>query len=352
MGEKSQTKRILHYDLLRVIAAFSVVMLHVSAQFWYDLDVNGPEWKLANSYNALSRYGVPIFVMLSGALFLGRAEKVDIKRLYTHNILRFVVIYIVWSCAYGLLDCAGFNWSEITWKDIVREMMGGRYHLWFLPMIAGIYVLLPVLDSWIRHAEKRNVEYFLLLFFVLQILAETAKALFGMDDLTYLLGLIDVQMVCSYIGYFVLGYYIAHIGLPRKYHRWIYLAVIPAAILNVVLGNGLAVRAGYPVGAIYDSYGLFTFVIVAALFLFCTEKLSRIHYSERAEKVLKELSMGTLGVYLMHVGLIEVLQKIGLHSMTLPIVIGIPVHAIVCFVVCFLFAAILRRIPGVGKYIC
>ena len=49
------------YDLLRILAAFSVVILHISAQFWYDFDVTDFRWLTANSYDALFRFGVPVF---------------------------------------------------------------------------------------------------------------------------------------------------------------------------------------------------------------------------------------------------------------------------------------------------
>ena len=88
-------KRMLHYDLLRILAAFSVVMLHSASQFWYTLPVTDKDWLIMNSYDSLVRFGVPVFVMISGALFLSDDKKTDIKRLYTHNILRLLIIYIV-----------------------------------------------------------------------------------------------------------------------------------------------------------------------------------------------------------------------------------------------------------------
>lgn len=343
---------MVHYDLLRVIAAFSVVMLHSAAQFWYTLDVNDIQWKIANTYDALFRFGVPIFVMISGALFLGGSEKLNVKRLYAHNILRLAVIYIIWSCAYGLLDCRRIDWNYAGWKDVVREMISGRYHLWFLPMIVGIYVLLPVLRTWVRNAEKQNLQYFIGLFFVLQILRETLSALTTSDEFQTLLDLTRIELVCSYIGYFVWGYYIAHVGIPKKYHRWIYLSVIPSAVLNVALGNGLAVKAGVPVGTIYDSYGLFTFLTVTALFLFFAEVMSGVTYRPGMGRVLRELSGASLGIYVLHVGVMELTENIGIHSMVLPIGIGIPVYAVFCFLICYLLAAVLRRIPLIGRYLC
>lgn len=89
-------------------------MLHSATQFWYDLDVRSTEWVIANSYNAVFRFGVPIFVMISGALFLDNGYKLNLKRLYTRNILRLVILYIVWSCIYGLYDCIGYGFAALS----------------------------------------------------------------------------------------------------------------------------------------------------------------------------------------------------------------------------------------------
>lgn len=352
MEDKSEEKRKVHYDLLRIIAAFSVVMLHSSAQFWYSSDINSTEWIIANSYDALFRFGVPIFVMLSGALFLSKQYDLSIKRLYTHNILRLAVIFVLWSGLYGLLDCIHFDLTQLSWKDVAREMIMGRYHLWFLPMIAGIYMLLPILRTWVHNAERKDLEYFLVLFFVLQILCWTLRSVYTSNYLNYVLDMLQVDMVCGYVGYFVLGYYVSYIKIPKKYHKFIYFSAFPAAVLNVVIGNYLSIRDGVPKGDFYDSYGLFTFCIVLACFLFFTEVMSRIHYSEKAARLIQGVSKGTLGEYVMHVGMMEILKPYGIHSMMLPGIVGIPINAVFCFAVCLLVASVFRKVPFLGKYIC
>lgn len=155
MKGKTNDNRMVHYDLLRILAAFSVVMLHISAQFWYDFDVTDFRWLTANTYDALFRFGVPVFVMISGALFLPGPEKTDMKRLYCHNIMRLLAIFIVWSCLYGLLDCYNFGFQNLTMSNILQEMLFGRYHLWYLPLQIGIYMLLPILRIWIQNADKK-----------------------------------------------------------------------------------------------------------------------------------------------------------------------------------------------------
>lgn len=343
---------MVHYDLLRILAAFSVVMLHVSAQFWYNTPVTDLRWLTANSYDALSRFGVPVFVMISGALFLPGPQKTDMKRLYAHNILRLLSLFIIWSCLYGLLDCWHYGFQNLTARNIFQEMLDGRFHLWYLPMQLGIYMLLPILRIWVQNADRKNIQYFLLLFLIFQVGSETASALFPRGEIEYAASLIRPYMVCGYLGYFILGYYIAHYGIDQEYHRYIYAIGFVSAFCNVFLDNALSLRKGEPLGAIYDSFGVFTFAVSAALFLFFTAKVSRHSFGPKTRKLINELSRDTLGVYILHLGLIERLEFIGIHSMMLPNVIGIPLFTIFCFLICSLLAAILRRIPVVGKYLC
>ncbi len=344
--------RLIHYDLLRIFACFSVVMLHSAAQFWYSLPVDDPNWLVANSYDAIFRFGVPIFIMISGVMFLDSPKEIQVKRLFTHNILRIFVIYAVWSVAYGLFDCRRYPLATINKGVVMDEIIANRYHLWFLPMIAGIYFLLPILKQWICNAPKKNIEYFIVLFVFLQVGKETLLAVFKHPLIGYFTGFINLYMVAGYLGYFIIGYYIAHYGMDKKWHKWIYLSGILSAFFNILLGNYLAVRTGQATGDIYDSFGIFTFCIVISIFLFFSDRMSKITFGRGVGKLITEVSKATFGIYLMHIALIEYLEPLGIHSMMIPPILGIPLLALGCFVVCFLASALLRRIPFVGKYIC
>lgn len=349
----SQDKRMVHYDLLRIVAAFSVVMLHSAGQKWYELPVTGREWQIADAWDALFRFGVPIFVMISGVIFLSR--DVDIRRLYSHNIFRLLAMYLIWSGIYGLYDCRNFDLQAAGWKAVLKEVLSGRYHLWFLPMIVGIYMLLPILRTWVKNAGKRELQYFFLLFLFLKVLVFTISAMSKGYIATYVAERTDIAeigMVCSYIGYFILGYYIVRYGIPEKWHRVIYISVIPCMLLNIILDRVLSIRAGMPMGQIYDCYGLFTFMIVIAIFLFFTNVVGRVHFGSLSARILRELSADTLGIYVMHIGLLEYLEEKGIDSMLLPNIVGIPLLALCCFAVCAVFAACLRRIPLLGRYLC
>ncbi|MBE5852406.1 MAG: hypothetical protein E7299_05570 [Lachnospiraceae bacterium] len=351
MNTKSET-RLLYFDILRIIAAFSVVMLHSAAQFWYDLPVSDTNWIITNSYNALFRFGVPIFVMISGSLFLNPEKETNIRKLFTHNIARILILFIFWSCIYGFYDCLRFDFKTLSSKDFIREFILGRYHLWFLPMIACLYCLVPVLHCFVKHAERSVIKYFLLLFIVFQIGIFTLKAFTTQGEILYIFELMNIPLVCSYAGYFILGYYISYIGIDKKYHRLIYISAFLSAVCNVIFGNLLAQKHQEPVADVYDSYGFFTFIIVVAIYLYFTEHKEKFALSSKSSRLIQELSACTLGVYVMHVGLMEIFKNNGFHPLSFPIIIGVPIFAIICFILCTFIAAIVRRIPFVGKFIC
>ena len=86
-------KRFLPFDMLRIIATLSVIALHSAANYWYTLPVNTSGWFYSNLFIALNRFCVPIFVMISGALFLSPSREVKPERLLKHNVLHLLCVY-------------------------------------------------------------------------------------------------------------------------------------------------------------------------------------------------------------------------------------------------------------------
>ena len=349
--KQSEERPYIHYELLRIFAAFSVVVLHAAAQSWYHLPIESGEWFIANAYDALFRFGVPVFVMISGALFLGRDKAIDIKRLYSRNILRMVVIYVVWSFVYSWYS-KDFDPGVLNVKDVVRMILDSSYHLWFLPMLVGLYILLPVLHSWVRSAGKANIEYLLAGFVILQIGRETIKALTISDEVHTLLDIGHVDMMCGYVGYFVLGHYIANIGIPRKWHKWIYIGCMPALAGSIMASYFMSLRLKTPTATAYDSFSFFTFLVSVAVFLAFTAHKEGLTRGIKCHGLVRELSADTFGAYLVHLLVMYILNENGIHSRMYYNFFGIPVLSVMVFVISMATAALLRRIPVIGRYIC
>lgn len=168
MKEKTLENRTVYYDCLRVAATMAVILLHVAAMNWSNVDVNSREWFVFNFYDSIARWGVPVFVMISGALFLSK-KTISIKTLFFKYVLRMLTAFVVWSFIYYL----------VVPNEIVERFIGlfrpgklekfinistSHYHLWFVPMIAGIYICLPIIRK-ISEDEKIS-NYFLIISFV------------------------------------------------------------------------------------------------------------------------------------------------------------------------------------------
>ena len=72
--EQTQPQRIAYFDVLRILATFAVIVLHLSAQHWADTDVYSRAWQAFNLYDSAVRWAVPVFVMISGSVSLRLAE--------------------------------------------------------------------------------------------------------------------------------------------------------------------------------------------------------------------------------------------------------------------------------------
>ena len=166
MTKNILTHRQYHLDYLRVFASVAIILLHVTAQNMRYVELAGTEWNIYNICNSASRWAVPVFVMISGALFLPR--EIPTKTLYKKYISRMAIAYVVWSAFYAVADPIGnilfTDGFRISLIDIIGRFISGAVHLWFLPMIIGLYMCIPLIKQITKN--DKLTKYFLLLAFV------------------------------------------------------------------------------------------------------------------------------------------------------------------------------------------
>lgn len=351
--EKSPIReRQLNMDLLRILACFSVVMLHAAAQFWNYLPVRSAEWVVCNVYDAAFRFGVPLFVMISGRFFLSTPGETNIKQLYGKHIKRLFVVFVLWSVLYGIGDCAVWvNVNGFAWDSLISEVFMGRYHLWYLPMLMGIYMIIPILKKWILHCEKKDIEYLLILFAIFRIGFSTLDIMEFPTYIPHFLGQFKLDLAGGNVGYFVLGYYLYQYPPQKRMQKFIYLSGLLGLIGAILVSTMTSWRKGVPTATAFDSFSVFTFCVVVALYVFFQEAVGKAKL-QKSSRLIRELSADTFGIYLLHLGLLEMLTLWGINTRMVNNIVGIPLIAILCFLLCAVVASILRRIPFVGKYIC
>ena len=79
---KHMRERVLFFDLARCVAAVAVIAIHVLAPYRSELGVIPfDEWLIAVGLNGISRWAVPVFILITGALMLSDPRPFDDHRL-------------------------------------------------------------------------------------------------------------------------------------------------------------------------------------------------------------------------------------------------------------------------------
>ncbi len=341
--------RIISYDILRILSALGVILMHVTSGALYSNPIHSGAWTAAALVNGAAHFGVPVFVMISGALFLDPSKEVDIKRLWKHSILRLAIVLLVWNCFYGITDFFGYKASL---KYLVWEIVDGRHHLWFLPMIIGLYIVTPLLLRWIKTAPVREVRYIMIMFLTFCVAWETMVALIPAGIVDFAGKYRNIPLVCGYAGYYILGYYIAHVGISEHNKGYTVLFGLLGLMMGeagfVIISRSLnEVRA-----SLVDSFSAFTCLYAVGLFVLITELKKKGSGTGKLDGVISNIGKDTLGIYLCHIALLERAGVVGEFCSSLPMGLGYVLLALILFVVGMIISAVLRRIPVVGRYIC
>ena len=142
-------QRLAWADLLRVLATFAVVVLHTSTTWLGGVAEGAPVQQILLVWDGLVRWCVPIFVMLSGAFSLDPNKALSPKSLFLGRLPRILVSLAAWGLFYNLI-LFGRTDGRFTWEGIQTALLllsrgQTQYHLWFLFMILGLYLVTPVL---------------------------------------------------------------------------------------------------------------------------------------------------------------------------------------------------------------
>lgn len=162
-----EKERTAYLDLVRIIACVMVVGVHVSALCLETLDVRSVNFKIMNGFDCFSILGVPLFVMISGSLILSEEHFYGVKDLYLKKAGRLAVLYFFWFLFYNTVNFiesgAAWNFENIKQEIVLESLLSrGIYHLWFLPMMISLYLIVPFIKEFTKDREKCVL--FLLLF--------------------------------------------------------------------------------------------------------------------------------------------------------------------------------------------
>ena len=369
--KKGKSKRIFYFDALRALAIISVIMFHVFLLLNYAVfadyaRVPSLNWFITDFLGTFFRCGVDIFLMLSGALSLGRVW--EIKPFLAKRLPRIVYPFLLW----GFILCIVIFLISIFIPDSVVLMqkygfgtfasydLGGfiqfllnayvaKSRIWFRPywffwMILGTYLIMPIINKWLLHSDLKEAEYFLGLWLITCLFTFTLNIQFPIK-LNYFTGA---------IGMVVLGYYLRH--TKRKIFNNVYvgiaMTVISAALMILVSywlsdTTDIYYFSRYSIFLAFESAGLFL------IFKNFSQLNLNFKFLKNPDGIFRKsvfsIAKYSYGIYLIHHVIMCIIFLLLIK------VLNFRLLAIVLFVggllISILILAILNRVPHIKNYI-
>ena len=342
-------KREKYIDYIKVLGIILVILLHVTSEGWYGNE-NVSEWSGYIVCLELGSLGVPLFFMATGMVMLNRDRQVQWKRIIQHNLPRFGIALFLYSLIYEMIDFAvhrkSGNFISVFFKDFLTVNVDSR--LWFMYAIICVYLMIPVLKVFTDNASKQEKQYFLVMWFmcsVLEFLGNTKPFTFVV---AYTNHLEYINIFIHYVGYLVLGNYIQENMVSRK-----------NAMVKVLV-----------------SFMAFAFVVFFVYFQFCRGDIQYLSYTamdycspfniiicmtlaiciKQATKqedanCISKIGGWTLGIYLVHVGLIRINAYYPVLTFENNYMVHIFAYTMILLLVSIGITGILRKIPCVGGYL-
>ena len=381
--------RLVWMDWLRVAACFMVMVVHSTEPFYLGGDgslvLTRTDAFWVGLFDSFVRACVPLFVVASS--FLQFPVKYTTGEFFRRRAARILVPFLIWSVVYALA------WGDPVHnlKDLFLNFNYAAGHLWFVYMLVGMYILMPLLSPWAEKVGRKELRVYLGIWLFTTLIPFFREWLGGEAPMMYGPSGIPMQVqyplwgeccwnpfgtfyyMSGFIGYMLLGLYFRKFAGELSWGRTLALA-IPCLLGGYAIAAGGFIRrlldsaAGiYPVSgtvglaAVWETTITFcslgvVLMTVGWILLFRKVKSGGAFYN----KVILPLSRAGYGMYLCHMLILASFSTmfrswlgIGtagvLGVWTTPVEIALTAA---CSFVCVGVSAVLvRRVPRIGPFI-
>ena len=373
-----KNQHIVWLDVVRFIAMFTVVCCHCTDpfNFYPGTAPNIGEIKLWGAiYGSVLRPCVPLFVMITGALLL--PVRGDASTFYKKRIPRVFYPFLIWSVLYNLfpwitgllglnpqiiLDFFPYAGEEVMQQSFSVSleyilMIPFNFsilavHMWYIYLLIGLYLYLPVFSAWVEKASERAKLMFLLAWGVTLLLPYYYQFVSN-----YLWGTCSwnsfgmLYAFAGFNGYLLLGHYLKNLEWSLK--KTLAIGIPMFAVGYAVTFLGFRHITALPEYTDEMLELFFTYcslnVEMMTIPVFMLAKKVKVN-SERMKKALANLTVCGFGIYMIHyffTGPSVVLMR----AINMPIGLQIPVAAILAFAVSWGLVWLIYRTGKVAKYI-
>ena len=346
-----KNKRIDYFDLLRILCSFSVILIHVSCQKWNTPPIKSHEWKIFSFYNGISRFGVPIFFMISGTLFL--AKNISFSSIVKKYIKNIIIHLIFWSFFYSLRKKIINNY---TYKTMFILFLNSHFHLWYLFRICGLYLITPFLKEFTKN-EKFIL--YLILNFIFGFLFQNILSFFKFyskeyhDIIKLILNKFAIDyFLTSHIFYYMLGFYLNKKNIRPLFRIIIYILGICGMIFTSEMTYYISFKKNIKMIFLYYPHYINVFFMSISIFIFFKHNFKGLKNKKSLKKFIEKLAGLTFGIYIIHPFVIEELNiRIKLNTLSFDPLYSIPINSLITFIISLLIVYFFKFIPFINQYI-
>lgn len=343
------TNRIVFLDYMRVLACFMVIIVHSCEFFFIDgfnigiRSLDDGFW--VSVFDSAFRCSVPLFVLISAYLLV--PVSISLRLFFKKRLTRVVIPFFIWSLLYATLP---YLWGNMDKQDVMDSIFHLAYnfndasgHMWFVYMLIGLYLFMPIISPWLQKTEKKGLQLYLFLWFLSSFFPYIRIFVGNVYGECYWNEYNTLWYFSGFLGYVVLAFYIHHNILWSRRQKMLIGMVmyfVGYAITGYVWYNRIGIsdtlqelelswRFCTP-NVILESFGAFLFI-------------ESLFQSTRENKVISEISNLSYGIYLMHIFILGATYSIFEGMFSTPITI-ITV-GITTFLTCCVMTKLLSYLP-------
>ncbi|MBO4605833.1 MAG: acyltransferase [Bacteroidales bacterium] len=391
-------KREIWIDWLRIIACFGVMLTHSVEPFYLggegSLILTKADAFWVGFLNVLPRACVALFVVASS--YLQFPLHYSTAEFFKRRAVRILIPFAVWSVVYALV------WGEPVqnFRDLLLNFNYAAGHMWFVYMLIGLYLLMPLLSPWAEKVGKRELQVYLGIWLfttviplIRQLVGGPAPVIYGPSGIPNaalypLWGEASwnaygvFYYLSGFVGYMLLGLYFRKFVGSLSWGRTLAVA-LPSFLAGLAIcsggflsrvwadcGGSFPVEGPVGLAALWegpwlnDTLGVALMTIAWILVLRKIGSGSAVDVSGAGaftRRVVVPVSQAGYGMYLSHLLLLGLVSGwlrstlgLGAEGVLGPVwttPTQILLTAVISFVSVALICVLIRRIPRVGKWI-
>lgn len=335
--------KTLNIKLLTLVATYLVILLHTAAA---PFSYFHTAWSVSVMYEVIGRIAFPLFLLLAGYISLNKTE--SLLSTLKHRVKNLVIPLVVWSAIYLVYGRLNGMSTPISLLNLLSTPVWP--HLWFIYTMVLLYLLTPLLNTFIQHGSQQRVNYIVTIWFVLA----SVYMLFDNMKLNLLEGHAlparsNIDMVVYLSGFYIIG------GVIRRYNinpkvTIAAIIFILSSVLTAVMSYSLSLSTFSP-NEIFLFYSAPTLVVVSLSFFFMLLN-APLAFSGKSIGLIRALARLSLGIFFVHMMVLETLLRLlELRFDSYSAIITIPLLALLCYAISAAICGLLARIPGVRRIV-